>query len=71
MGGYIPDGEHSCVASQLGGRHKTWTERRTKNRGQHPTGRKSPNGAQMAIQSDLGADLGESPGHANEVDAFD
>jgi hypothetical protein len=42
------------------------------NRGQHPTGRKSPNGAQTATQSDMGADLGESPGQqANEVEAFD
>jgi hypothetical protein len=70
-GGYIPNGEHSRVAPQLGGRHKTWTDRRTKNRRQHPTGRKSPNGAQSATQSDMGADLGESPGHANEVEAFD
>jgi hypothetical protein len=42
-----------------------------KNRGQHPAGRKSPNGAQSATQSDMGADLGESPGRANEVEAFD
>jgi hypothetical protein len=42
-----------------------------KHRGQHPTGRKSPNGAQSATQSNMGADLGESPGHANEVEAFD
>jgi hypothetical protein len=34
-------------------------------------GRKSPNGAQSATQSDMGADLGESPGRANEVEAFD
>jgi hypothetical protein len=51
--------------------HRSWAVDRTqgqtdgqKNRGQHPTGRKSPNGAQTATQSDMGAVLGESPGHA-------
>jgi hypothetical protein len=39
-----------------------------------PTGediRISQNGAQTATQSDMGAELGESPGHASEVEAFD
>jgi hypothetical protein len=59
---------------QLGGsgRHKTWTYNEDNKQGpQHPTGRKIPNGAQTATQSDMGADLGESPGQANEVEAFD
>jgi hypothetical protein len=30
-----------------------------------------PNGAQTATQSDMGAGLGESPGHASKVEAFD
>jgi hypothetical protein len=33
----------------------------------NPTGEDIPNGAQTATQSDMGADLGESPGHATEV----
>jgi hypothetical protein len=37
----------------------------------NPTREDIPNGAQTATQSDMGADLGESPGHANEVEAFD
>jgi hypothetical protein len=36
-----------------------------------PTGEGIPNGAQTATQSDMGAGLGESPGHASEVEAFD
>ena len=70
-GGYIPNGEYGRVAPQLGGRHKYGQIEGQKNRGQHPAGRKSPNGAQSATQSDMGADLGESPGRANEVEAFD
>jgi hypothetical protein len=37
----------------------------------NPTGEDIPNGAQTATQSDMGADLDESPGHASEVEAFD
>jgi hypothetical protein len=37
----------------------------------NPTGENIPNGAQTATQSDMGADLGEGPGHASEVEAFD
>ena len=33
----------------------------------NPTGEDIPNGAQTATQSDMGAELGESPGHASEV----
>jgi hypothetical protein len=58
--------------------HRCWaahikTDRTTENTqgGSTPTGRKSPNGAQTATQSDMGADLGESPGRANEVEALD
>jgi hypothetical protein len=72
MGGYIPNGKHGAVS------HRSWVvdikhgqNEGQKNRGQHPTGRKSPNGAQTATQSDMGADLGESPGRANEVEALD
>jgi hypothetical protein len=37
----------------------------------NPTGEDIPNGAQTATQSDMGAELGESPGHAtSEVEAF-
>jgi hypothetical protein len=37
----------------------------------NPTGEDIPKSAQTATQSDMGVDLGESPGHANEVEAFD
>jgi hypothetical protein len=36
----------------------------------NPTGEDIPNGAQTATQSDMGAELGEGPGHASEVEAF-
>jgi hypothetical protein len=36
----------------------------------NPTDEDIPNGAQTATQSDMGAELGESPGHASEVKAF-
>jgi hypothetical protein len=35
----------------------------------NPTGEDTQNGAQMATQSDIGADLGESPGRDSEVEA--
>jgi hypothetical protein len=34
------------------------------------TGEDFPNGAQTATPSDMGAELGDSPGHASEVEAF-
>ena len=37
----------------------------------NPMGEDIPNGAQMATQSDMGADQGESSGWASEVEAFD
>jgi hypothetical protein len=37
----------------------------------NPTGEDIPHGAQTATHSDMGAGLGESPGHASEVEAFD
>jgi hypothetical protein len=36
----------------------------------NPTGEDTQNGAQMATQSGIGAELGESPGHDSEVEAF-
>jgi hypothetical protein len=36
----------------------------------NPTGEEAQNGAHMATQSDIGAELGESPGRDNEVEAF-
>jgi hypothetical protein len=42
-----------------------------RHRGRHPTGGYGPNGAKTATQNDMGADLGDSPGHADEVEAFD
>jgi hypothetical protein len=36
----------------------------------NPTGEDTQNGAQMATQSDIGAELGASPGHDSEVEAF-
>ena len=38
----------------------------------NPTGEDmhTQNGAQMATQSDIGAELGASPGHGSETEAF-
>jgi hypothetical protein len=36
----------------------------------NPTGEDAQNGAHMATQSDIGAELGESPGRDSEVEAF-
>ena len=36
----------------------------------NPTGEDTQNGAQMATQSDMGAELGASPGHDSETEAF-
>jgi hypothetical protein len=70
-----PKWGNTRVAPQLGGGHgiKTYCKKKKKHRGQHPTGRKKPNGLgkKAATQSDMGADQSESLGHANEVEAFD
>ena len=36
----------------------------------NPTGEDAQNGAQMATQSNIGAELGASPGHGSETEAF-
>jgi hypothetical protein len=36
----------------------------------NPTGEETQNGAQMATQSNIGAELGASPGHDSETEAF-
>jgi hypothetical protein len=50
-------------------RHRASHQRETGDRIKKPirhTGEYGPNGAKTATQSDMGVDLGDSPGHANE-----